>query len=125
MATGDILRIGLVIFGVLTLARAIYSLARRRLTENFCLMWSILAVVMVLAGCVINPVELNAYLSTQTLVLGLIGGLCLLLSVFSMTLEISTLLRKNRELAMQISLLNQENEIILDRLGLKSGRDAE
>jgi hypothetical protein len=44
--------------------------------------------------------------------------------MYQMTIQISSLLMKNQELAMQVSLLNQENERIIKELERLTGKQA-
>lgn len=50
-----------------------------------------------------------------------IGGIAIL-GTFYLSGNVSKLLRKNQELAMQVSLLNQENERILGELEALTGK---
>ena len=43
----------------------------------------------------------------------LLTGFLVVWGMYQMTIQISSLLMKNQELAMQVSLLNQENERII------------
>ena len=54
----------------------------------------------------------------------LITGLLIVWGVYQMTIQISSLLMKNQELAMQVSLLNQENERIIKELEKLTGKKA-
>ena len=117
METGNIIRIVMVIAGIIILAASVSSLAKRHLRENFCMVWGIVAVMFIVAGIVLNPVYWSKYISTSGTIILLIVAVCVLWSFFVSCVQISLLDRKNLELAMQVSLLNQENESILKRLG--------
>mgnify|MGYP000444138625 CR=1 FL=1 len=54
----------------------------------------------------------------------LITALLVLWGVYQMTIQISSLLMKNQELAILVSLLNQENERILRELEKLTGKNA-
>lgn len=116
METGNIIRIVMVIAGLIILAASVSSLAKRHLRENFCMVWGIVAVMFIVAGIVLNPVYWSKYISTSGTIILLIVAVCVLWSFFVSCVQISLLDRKNLELAMQVSLLNQENESILKRL---------
>ena len=116
MSAVTIIRLILVIIGVVLLISTIFSLAKRIMTETFCLVWGILALMFVLAGIMLKPVNWTVYISTSGSVIVLIAVLCMIWCSFFITMQLSVVRRKNQELAMQISLLNQENEILRERL---------
>ena len=116
MRPGPILQLILILTGVVMLCITIASLAKRKMNESFCLVWGVVSVVIVLAGILLRPVGWNNYLSGIGLALILIIFFCILYAVYFICERISELTRKNQELAIQVSLLNQENERILKRL---------
>lgn len=54
----------------------------------------------------------------------LLTGFLVVWGMYQMTIQISSLLMKNQELAMQVSLLNQENERIIKELERLTGKQA-
>ena len=98
--------------------KAILSLAKRKMTEPFCLAWAVLSALMILSGILLNPSQLDGYISTRGLILIIIIVSGILWGLWFISTQVSILKRKNQELAMQVSLLNQENERILHRLGI-------
>ena len=97
MQTGDMLRILLIFLGCFLVIKTILSLARRKLKEQFCLLWGVIALGLIISGiCMI--------------------GICALWCLFYLSTQLSVLSRKNQELAMQVSLLNQENEMLLKKI---------
>lgn len=113
---GDILRIILVVTGIVMLFITIGSLAKRKMNESFCLAWGIVSLAIILAGILLRPVHWSDYISNTGLVLLFIIFYGILYAAYFVSLKISELTRKNQELAIQVSLLNQENERILRRL---------
>ena len=111
-----VIRLVLLTIGVALLVVTIFSLARRKMTETFCLVWGVLAVMFVLAGIVLQPSMWSVYISTTGSVIVLIALICILWCAFFMTMQLSILSRKNQELAMQVSLLNHENEKMLEQI---------
>ena len=103
MEVGDILRLFVIVSGVFMVVRAILSLAKRKMTEPFCLSWVFLSALMILSGALLNPSQMKRYVSTR--------GLILTIIIVSGILK-----RKNQELAMQVSLLNNDCEKILREL---------
>lgn len=116
MHTGEILRIVMITAGVLIFMQTILSLAKRRLKEQFCLLWGVISFLLVLAGILLRPVTLSQYVSGMGMLLIIVAGSCVVCCLYFLSIQLSVLGRKNQELAMQVSLLNQENERILAEL---------
>jgi heme A synthase len=92
--------------------------SRQRLIEKYAFLWALAGAVLILTGVV--PV-----LAGWKIVAGLLL-LILLLMLYTMSRSISELTRKNQELAMQVSLLNNENEQMLAAVRhLKENKDKE
>lgn len=105
-----IIGILLIIMGVLLLLWVFFAYAKRRLTENFGLLWAVLALAALVSGIVVILVSKPVKVLT---VLGAAAFVILVLCLFGLSQVVSVLTMKNQELAMQVSLLNQENESIL------------
>ena len=118
MAVGDVLRLFVIVAGAYMFLKAILSLAKRKMTEPFCLAWAVLSALMILSGILLNPSQLDGYISTRGLILIIIIVSGILWGLWFISTQVSILKRRNQELAMQVSLLNQENERILHRLGI-------
>ena len=88
------------------------SLAHRRMTESFCLAWGLIALILVLAGIFLQPNMLAQYISTMGILMAVAVGFCAVYVTYFMSTKISELSRQNQELAMQVSLLGQENKCI-------------
>lgn len=112
MGAGGILKIILILAGIFLLGVSITSLAKRKMTEPICLTWGLIALIIIAAGFVLNPSEWNRYISNTGLILVLMLGFCAIYIAYFTSSVLSLLMRKNTELAMQVSLLNQENEEI-------------
>ena len=69
MTLGDLLTIFLIVMGICLLVMAILSLAKRKMTEPFCLAWAIVSVLLVICGILIKPSELERYISLRILIL--------------------------------------------------------
>lgn len=61
MEVGDILRLFVIVSGVFMVVRAILSLAKRKMTEPFCLEWVFLSALMILSGALLNPSQMKRY----------------------------------------------------------------
>ena len=111
-----ILRIILIVFGML-------SYAGKKLKEGFLLGWCLFALFFILAGII--P-ALSFCTGTFAVFSGpaqMILSAFLVLFLFKISEYVSVLSRKNQELAMQVSLLNQENERILTELQQLTGKN--
>lgn len=116
MTLGDLLTIFLIVMGNFLLVMVILSLAKRKMTELFCLAWAIVSVLLVICGILIEPSELERYVSLRILILIFLITVGVVWTLWFISTQLSILMRKNQELAMQISLLNQDSERMLKKL---------
>lgn len=116
MAVGDVLRLFVIVAGAYMFLKAILALAKRKMTEPFCLAWAVLSALMIFSGILLNPSQLDGYISTRGLILIIIIVSGILWGLWFISTQVSILKRKNQELAMQISLLNNDCEKILREL---------
>ena len=116
MEVGDIIRGCIIIVGLWLFGITISSLAKRKMTETFCVIWGGVSVLVILAGILLRPVVLNNYISTTGLVIIFLVGVCVIFGAYFISTMISDLTRKNQELAIQVSLLKRENEKIIQKL---------
>ena len=110
-----ILRIFLTAAGVLFLLGDINAYVRQKLTDTIGLLWAFVSVALILTGVASVP---GAREEEYLVVLLLAVCLLLLILLFKLSKVVSVLSMKNQELAMHVSLLNQEHERILHRLGI-------
>ena len=116
MEAGNILRLFVIVVGAYMLFKAILSLAKRKMTEPFCLAWGLLSVLMILSGILLNPSQLDRYISMRGLILIIIVVSGILWGLWFISMQVSLLKRRNQEMAMQISLLNNDCEKIFKEL---------
>lgn len=116
MEPGVLLQIILIIVGVVLFATVASSLAKRKMTESFCLTWGFIAIIIILAGILLRPAEWNKYISGMGMLLLIMIGFCIIYGAYFMSGKVSDLIRKNTELAMQVSLLNHEKEELYRRM---------
>ena len=122
METGDVLRVIICCGGVVLLGVTMSSLARRKMTEPFCLAWGIISVVLILAGILLRPSMWNRFISLTGMFLVLLLGFSVIYIAFFVSTRVSELMRKNQELAMQVSLLNWEKDELWKKLEELSGQ---
>ena len=116
MASGDLLTIFLIVLGICLFVMAILSLAKRKMTEPYCLAWACVSVLLVICGILIEPSELERYISLRVLILILLITIGVGWILWFISTQISILRRRNQEIAMQISLLNQDSERMMKKL---------
>ena len=116
IVSGDFIRVILAVTGVAMLVFTVMSLARRMMNETFCLAWSVLSLALILAGILVHPTHWTENISIWGLVIIFIIFFGLLYAGFFVSTEISKLARQNQELAIQVSLLNEENMRLLKRV---------
>lgn len=116
MGSGNLLRLIVILTGVFLLFTTLSSLAKRKMTEPFVLTWGLISVIIVLGGVLLRPTEWNRYISgTGLLLVGLIS-FCVIFGTYFISARVSELMRKNMELAMQLSLMRQEGEEMKEQL---------
>lgn len=113
MEMAGIAGIAMIVLGGLLLIWSFLAYAKHRLTENFGMIWGLAALCLIMAGIVL-AVAGRSFMAVAAVVVLL--GIILVLCLFGFSQAISILIMKNQELAMQVSLLNQENESILQEL---------
>ena len=80
------------------------------MSEQFCLVWALMSVLMVLIGVLLKPADIERFISVRGFILVLLALFGVLWGVWFISTQVSILIRKNQELAIQISLLNQDIE---------------
>ena len=110
-----IIRILMVGTEILFLVLAFWAYTRQKLNDSMALIWAFVSIALVITGAV--P-AVSKHLSESLLIFMFIICLLLLFLLFKVSKAVSVLSMKNQELAMQVSLLNQENERILHKLGI-------
>ena len=107
--SGFILRLFLCAIGAVLLVNVVSSLARRKMTESFALIWGVMALLCVIAGILVRPVLLNSYISVIGMILIMMAVLCVIAGAYFISLRISELMRKTQELSIYVTLLYDEN----------------
>ena len=105
---GLVVQILLVAAGVIVLVIDVALLAKRKLSEPISVTWGFAAIIFILAGVFLRPNGWINYISPAGLIMLSILGVLALVGLFMASSRMSELIRKNTEMAMNISLLNQE-----------------
>ena len=122
MSTAAIVKFSVILVGIGIMAITFVMHAEKKLTVNLAVTWELLGIAAILSGAVPKFSGWSSRLSLGSLVVLLITAFLVLWGVYQMTIQISSLIMKNQELAIQVSLLNQENERILQELENLTGK---
>lgn len=112
-----------VLEGIALLVVDFISFVYQKITVGIELCWSAFAVVLILLGVVPGLSDWSKTIPLEAVPAFLLISITIIFSFFYLSCAISQLLRKNQELAMHVSLLNQENEIILQKLKENSAKE--
>lgn len=113
---GIYVKLFFIVLSLFLLGRTWVSLAKRKMTDHFCLAWAFLAVLIGLAGILLQPSQIEHYISWRGMILGMIVLVGIIGSLWFLSMQVSSLMRKNQELAMQTSLLNQDYMTLIRRV---------
>lgn len=117
-----IIKAGFIIIGFILMSVTFIVYSARRMTVHLAVTWELMG----LTGIVIGTVPLFSnwcFLISEGTAAGIFAAAILIIwGGYIMCLMISSLMMKNQELAMQVSLLNQENEKIINELSKLTGK---
>ena len=116
MSTSLFFRLIMIVAGICLLLLTFFMYSKRRLTDRIALGWALFSTVMIMAGAIPawSGWSRALALSSYPMVFAM-GGLVVLI-IFHHSMYLSVLVMKNQELAMHVSLLNQENEETIRKL---------
>ena len=120
MSVAVLLRIGIVVTGLLIMWQSFYMHAVKKLAINLAVAWEGIGIGLILVGAI--PV-LSAWcyqVGEGTAVAMFLVGAVAVWSGYELSIQISVLSMK---IAMQVSLLNQENERMLNKLSELTGEN--
>ena len=112
----NIISVGIFVVGVLLIAISVWLNSVKRLAVNYAVIWGIAGVLMVLMGAIPFFSSWTRLLAPGTGLALFCVGILVVFTELQNSLVISQLNVKNRELAMQVALLNQESERIMAML---------
>lgn len=116
MNIGNVLKLFMIILGVLILIKTVVSLAKRKMTEQFCLVWAALSVLFVICGFLLKPMNLEKHISLCGFIFAMLIVIIIVSGAWFISIQVSSLIRKNQELAMQTSLLNHDSEYLISEI---------
>ena len=113
-----ILKVLMIDFGIFLLIMDLFMYARQKLTDGIGLGWAIVSLALLVAGIVVSLDDVCYLWSGEKNIVLLMFAVfaVIILFLFKISMAVSVVVVKNQELAMRVSLLNQENERILQEL---------
>lgn len=117
-----LLQIVLLTVGVLLLVRTLWSLARKKMTETLSMFWSVTAILLVVAGLLLIPLNWSQYITHGAVIFVTVGFVLVFEGMYFLSIQLSYTTRRIQELAIQISLLNQEHIKVDECLSGLSGQ---
>lgn len=109
----EVIRIVIIIAGILLMSVSFLMHSYKKITVNFTVMWELLGIMMVLIGAVPVFSQWTKQLASGTGFAFFCVGAIFLFEEFRSSVMLSQLFLKTQEMAMHISMLNQENERIM------------
>lgn len=110
------IRLILIIVGLSFLLLSLLAFINKKISPGMGVLWVLVSIVIFVTGWLPFWARWVQLVSLPVTIIVFILGFSLLMGLFLVCLSVSNLMSKNRELAMQVSLLNQENEQILKAL---------
>ncbi|MBO5985378.1 MAG: hypothetical protein J6X14_10450 [Lachnospiraceae bacterium] len=107
--------VGLAIVGisVLIFIAAFFRYARKKMSDGLMMIWFVMSLIVFILGFVLI---ITGYKSGVIVSVTCIACALLLVMIFIVSSMVSELMMKVRELAMQVALLNQENDSMLQQI---------
>ena len=109
MEAGDIIRIIMAAAGTVIMLSGFCFLAGKKLTANFAVVWEIIGLALIFIGTVSGLSGWAADLNRRQELLAGCAGMTGMLICYQFSLLVSRLILKNHELAIEVSMLLQEN----------------
>jgi Uncharacterized conserved protein len=111
-----VVKFGIAAAGLVLMVVSFLMHSYKKITVNYTVIWELLGIVLILIGCVPVFSEWTKRLASGTGLAFACVGAIFLFEEFRNSVMISQLLLKTREMAMQVSMLNQENERLVNEL---------
>lgn len=116
MSSSLFFRLIVIFAGFFLMMLTFYMYSKRKLTDNIALGWALFSGVMIMAGAIRAWSGWSRALALASYPMVFAMGGLIVVIIFRHSIYLSLLIMKNQELAMHVSLLNQENEEIIKRL---------
>lgn len=112
----DWIRFGISFAGILLMVVSFVMHSYKKITVNYTVIWELLGLALLLTGVVSVFSQWTRQLASGTGLAFFCVGAIFLFEEFRTSAMISQLILREREMAMHVALLNQENEAILKEL---------
>lgn len=116
METTALLHLLMEIGGIVLLVITFLSYAKRKMTAEIGLLWILFSVLMIVIGAIPDCFAFVGQIRRSTAVVVFGAVFSFLLMLLYLSIVISQLLRRNQELAAQVTLLIHDKERILSEL---------
>lgn len=114
------LGIALIGVGLLIFVTAFLRYARKKMSDGFMMIWFLFSIVLLVLGIVLI---MAGYSSAMMVAVVSTASALLLTVIFFTSSLVSELMMKVRELAMQVALLNQENDSMIQQINKLKEQD--
>ena len=107
------LGIAMIGLAILIFIAAFFRYARKKMSDGFMMIWFLISIIILVWGIILIVVGYSS-----AVILAVTSTVCtlLLIVIFVTSSMVSELMMKVRELAMQVALLNQENDSMLQQI---------
>ena len=113
---GSVIKIGAIIVGIMLIAVSVWMNSIKKLAVNHAVIWGLVGTMLVLMGAVPIFSSWTNLLAPGTGLAFFGMGVLALVGELQNSVSISQIVMKNRELAIHVALLNQENERMMEEL---------
>lgn len=117
-----IIKAVLIIVGLILMVLTFIVHSAKKMTVHLAITWELIGLTGIVIGAVPKFSNWSYLLSRGTAAAVFVAAVLIIWGSYIMSLMISSLAMKNQELAMQVSLLNQENERIINELSALTGK---
>lgn len=118
-----IIRISVAVIAVIILWIDFKTYCRQKINEQFGFGWGVFGILLFLASVIPGVNNWSKVFEPEVYIVFIILGLIFFAVLFGMSKTVSQLVAKNQELAMQVSLINNENANILKAMKKITGKD--
>ena len=102
-------KVFMVAVGIVLFAVNLVYMSKRKMRPSIGVVWSVLALIAVVAGVILRMDMLERYMSWKAVIAAMLGAAALVVGFYVSALNISELRNQSQELFMQVVLLNEEN----------------
>ena len=109
-------RLILITLGIAIIVVDFIAYSVKKMGESYGLLWMFLGAFTLVVGIIKKDWSAFSAIDNKLMIPAMIIIIIVLLLIFRMSSTLSVLIRQNQELAIHVSLLNQENELLVKKL---------